>query len=548
MAEVWPYVPLSDMEERLSWLTAVHPREDDTSRWSLRQARQELVYSYAFEQVEWETAKALWVSNVLGVWRVPCWAEATRDVAVSSSDTVLTVSTYAEYFAGGLAIVWGGCDTYTVVTVDSVGDGEITLTAPVGTDYAAAVVMPLRNCICRGGMQTTRRKGDTYGATIVFEATDNPDLTQLFEPLQIQIALDVTGSMFENDAAPDVLFWDAALSNTISLLRLLEASGQAVDIRLVLWESTAYDIERADCDAADFADIIAFAAAPPVAVGGTKFPQAFDGASTFFSGSRRRIFAFITDGAPTPGPGTAQDVTDAAIALRNAISNLECYALHIGDLATPFYTNQVSNQGDAQVVNAGGVALRDGIVLGLLGLPAYQGELFFSCAGAVIAPASGRIARAAVFVDSGFGPVSVEPERSYVEEANVLSVAENTMAGRWALKQKLHFLRGQDRPFRFAEKVIRIISATTTTITIAPVRAAASEWVGEEIEVGGFFREVTSATTSSGNHVLTVDALSSAPSGVIRVLQRVRLAGDSIALKHSRLGGWTRADIPVVTP
>lgn len=538
MAEVWPYIPLDRMAERLSWLTAVHQREDDTSRWNLRSARQVLDLAFAFEAAEWEGARALFRSNVLGDWQVPCWWEATRDVAVSGSDTVLAVSTAAEYVAGGQAIVWATCDAFTVVDVAAVEAGEITLSGAVGTDYAAALVMPLRTCFCREGMQTERRGRDFYRCRLAFEARDNPDVTQLVEPLQVQIAIDSSTSMNEF-VSGDVDRFAVACSNAIGFLSWLEATGLSHDVRVVAWNDTATGIERTDCDAADYADLRAFIAARTTGGDSTEVDQAFDGAAAFFTGSVRRVFLLVTD-------GEIGEIA-AAQAIRDSISGLEVYGANI-ELADTSATDQIVTEGATQVIAAGGVAARDFMVMSILGLVQSQGELFLQCGGAVLAPLGGRILQAATFIDSGFGSVAVEPERSYLEEAGEITLAENTIAGRWLLKQQLHFLAGQDRPFRVAEKVIRVIASTTTQITIAALRPAAADWVGVEIEIDGAFRTVSGAALVSGNHRLTVATLAAPPAGPLRVLRRVRQLADEITLQHHRRGGWTTTRLLAGTP
>lgn len=538
MAEVWPWVPLDAFEERLSWLTAVHPRRDDTSRWSLRSARQVLVYDFAFEGPEWEDARALYVSNALGTWHVPCWSEATRGLAVDTSDTTLAVSTQAEYAIGGLAIIWSGCESWTVVTVSDIAPGLITLSGAVGTSYASALVMPLRACIVRGGLETERRGRNLYRCRAAFEATDNPDVTQLIEPLQVQIALDVSGSM-ATEVATGLSRLDVAKSNVAAILFYLEQTGLSHDVRVVGWDNAASSLERLGCDAADYADLRAFVDAFEPGTG-TDFSQAFDGASAFFTGSVRRVFLFVSDGEATSG-------ITAAIAARDAISDLETYTFNIA-LSDTSDADLISSSGETQVVAQGGVALRDGIVLAILGLAASQAELFLECGGAVIGPQSGRIRQAATYVDSGFGPVEVEEERSFVEETGEITMAETTVAARWRMKQQMHFLSGQDRPFRVAEKVLTLVAATATTATVAPVRGDVASWVGLEIEIDGFFRTVTAAAIVSGNHRVSFASLGLTPSGPLRVLRRQRLLSDQVVLEHNRRGGRTRTRLLAGTP
>lgn len=359
MAEVWPFPPLPEIAERLSWLTAVHQRRDDESRWTLRPARQAWVLRHGLRSEGAEAARFLFASRPLGEWLVPVWVDGSR-VSVAATDTVLACSTEAEYVAGAQVILWASCDAYQVVTVASVGTGSITLASAAGVTYPSALVMPLRTCLAREGLQTTRRTRDVWEMEATWEATDAPDL-----------------------------------------------SGAAV--------------------------------------------------------------------------------------------------------------------------------------------PSYAGLPYLACAGAVVAPQPGRVGRAAVFVDSGLGPVAVEPERSVVEQAHEATIRESGPARRWQLRQTLHALAGRDGPFWVPVASLPILGSTATTITIpAGARPDPADWIGMHIDAGGAQREVTNAALASGRHVLTVAAMPSAPMGRMRVLRRVRGRSDEVEVRHYR-GRWAEARLSMVS-
>lgn len=366
MAEVWPYLPLPVITERLSWATAVHTRRDDESRWTLRPARQVWTLRHNLRAEEAEGARFLFASQPLGEWHVPVWVDATR-VTVASGATSATCSTDAEFVAGGKAFLWADCDTWQVVTVGSVGSGSITFSPAAAATYAA--VMPLRVCIAREGLQITRLSRDFWTVEGVWEATDNPDL-----------------------------------------------SGATVT--------------------------------------------------------------------------------------------------------------------------------------------SYAGLPYLPCAGAVVEPQPGRITRAAVFVDSGLGPVAVEPARNVVEEAHEATIRESDPAARWALRQTLHVLQGRDAPFWVPVASLPILASTTTTIGVSTAaRPTAADWVGAHLDAGGVQREVTAAALVSGRHVLTVATMPSAPTGRVRILRRVRGQSDEVEVRHYR-GRWAETrlgmvgveDVPVAVP
>jgi hypothetical protein len=537
VADVWPFLPLPEIDEIIEAPSAVHRREDDTSRFSMGSVRQTITLQYSARAQDWEKMRTLFLSNVLGEWLVPVWFEATA-AAVLDTDTVIAADTNAEYVAGGLAIIWADCDTFTVVTVLSVAPGAVTLAAPVGTTYAAALIMPLRTALARQGMQLARPSTDFHRATIAFESIDGPDITTLIEPIQIQIALDVSPSMdiisFENFTRLDV-----AKANVISVLGYLESTGLPHDVRIVGWSESATSLERFDCGAADYQALRDFVAGL-ISVNATDFSQAFDGAAAFFSGTARRVFAFITDGEPTGGVA-------AAVILRDAIAGLEVYGVNI-ELTDTSATDQIDNTGGADVVEAGDITLRDSIVLSILGLTANQGQLFMECGGAVLEQHGGRIYQAATYVDSGRGPVAVEIDRSFVEELADVTLAATAPADRWRLKKSLHFLKGRDRPFRVAERVLPVSAATTSTATVAPAKGAVADWAGVEIEIDGAFRTVSSATAVTGGHRLSFPSLTGVPAGPVRVLRKVRQMSDVATIRHHRRAGWMKSTLVVGTP
>lgn len=539
MAEVWPYVPLSEMEDRPTWMTVAHQREDNTVRWSLRNSRQVLVYNFAFTALRYEEARTLFKSNVLGEWHVPCWAEATRGVAVSSADTTLSVSTDAEYVVGGLAIIWGNCDTFTVATVDAVGDGSIDLSAAVGADYASAVVMPCRVCIAREGAETGRTAQRLFSMSIAFEAKDNPDLSLYTGgKVQAHIAVDTSGSMESAGivaviGSQSATGFDMGVASAANLLWYLQATGIAHDIRIVGFASSVSSIERTDCDETDYDDLRAFLAGL-TAGGTTTTANSVNGASAFFSGDGRQVFAAFTD--------AGSSVITAAVG--EAISDLEIYVADPTALATSEDATFVSG---TYAVDAGHAGLRDIVAMGLLGLPSYEGALVFECSGAILEAQGGRIFQTAAYVDSGFGVVAVETDRSFLEEVSEITVAESTPAARFELKRKLHILRGSDRPFWITESIHRIVGSATTYVRVEAGRRNVSEWAGKIVEIDGVVLTVVGGSLVSGTHQLSINDLPTSPAGPLRVLRRVRQATDETVVQQHRRGGWSRFNVPVVT-
>lgn len=535
MAEVWPYAPMPRISEKLSWLTAVHARRDDDSRFPLRSARQSFMLSFNLALEDYQTARFLFAANAAGEWLVPVWTEATTGLAIGISDTELAVDMNAEFVPGGWAIVWASPTSWTAVQIDTRETASITLTAAVGAAYARAAVMPLRTCICREGLTLTRQGQELYQIDAEFEALDNPDLVDLIEPLQVTLAQDVSASM-STVVADGLTRLDIAKQNLLALLYYLEETGLPHDVHIVGWSFTAVEITRLAAAGADWQDLRDFVSAMVVA-SGTDFAQAFTGASSFYYGPRRRIMIFATDGEPTYSPA-------AAVALRDAISDLEVYGFNI-DLSVTTSTDQVDNTGGAVVVHSEGLTLFEAIIIGLLGLPAQLGLIYLAAAGGFLGAQAGKLMRAAVFVDSGLGTVAIEPVRTIIEDSIAATLRPCDAAARFQLKQVLHFLGGQDRPFLMPDFALPILASTTTSVTVAPVRAAAADWVGDVILAGGHSRAVTAGADASGNHQLSFAAISPKPTGTIWRLRRVRQSSDEVQIDHIR-GQWASLGLSMV--
>lgn len=541
MAEVWPFLPLPEIGERLSWLTSVHERRDDTSRWSLRDPRQTWTLRHRCGAARADAMRWLFRSNALGEWDVPAWTDATR-VSVSSGDTSIECSTAAHYEVGGQAIIWGDCDSYTVRTVEAVMGSGITLAASVGTDYAAALVMPLLTCIAREGLSMTRVTKEFWEAEIAFERP----MASALGPVRVMFAVDRSGSMINpvDPYNPVISRLGAAQAFVASGLDYLEATGLVHDVRVLGWNSGepgSVGLERIACDAADYDDLRAFVASLTIA-GGSNYTEAFDGAPSFFDGSKPHHMILLTDG------GGSNSTTAAS--LRDAIAGLAVHGVAIGGPATESL-DEVDNTGGA-VESDGSAASAEAILSSSLteaarGVPFHAGAVYFACAGAVLEPVSGRIAQAATFIDSGLGPVRIEADRSYVEDLAEATIRESGSSGVWAMKQTLLAIRGQDAPFWMPVAGHDILASTTTTIDIASRRSDPLDWIGEHIDAGGQQREVTNAALVSGRYRLTVDALSSAPTGRMRRLALMRGRSDEVEIRHRR-GRWAEAKLTVGTP
>lgn len=532
MAEtLWPWLPLEEIGETLSWETDLQPRRDDDIRATLRAVRQSLTLRHSLRTPDYVRLRDAVRATPLGDWLVPVWPDATRGVAVGAADTLLAVETDADYVAGGRAIVWAGCDAHAVVEVSAVGEGEISLAEATGTEFPDALVMPLRRCLVRDGYRVTKRDPRHWSVEATFEALDGPDPAGLGEPLSLIFALDASGTM-PIEVADGITRWDVTVRNVGEILDWLEQSGLAHSVRIILWTDPDEAIERIDCDAADYQDLRDFLAGIASFPNGSGIERAFDDAAAFYAaGSGRRLMLFTAD-------QSASNLA-AAIALRDAIAGLTVRVVTVEDDFT-FYDTLDSYGG--HVTSTGpAIAMAEALQLEALSLAAHDGLAYLACAGAVVEPLGGLIRRAAVVLD-GLGPATATATRAIDDDQIAATLVRSGRTGVRETRRQLGFLQGRHRPFWIPEFSLPILASTTGTVTVAAgVHDDVADWTDTDLALpGGVFRRVTGASVVGGDHELVVATMPAAPTGRVRILRRVRQLADRVEIGHRRRAGIAR--------
>lgn len=536
MGEVWPYVPLNEIAERLSWLTEVDQRRDDESRWGFRAARQTFGLKYRMTSELFLAAEALLESNVSGEWFVPVWTEGTA-TAITSGDAVIAVSTDAEFFTGGQAIIWETWQSFEIVDVVSVESGAIGISPAAIASRSRSYVMPLRAALIRDGARVERLAREAWEIEINFEAQDNPDLTLVSEKQEIELAISVASSMASTSSTPGFSRLAVAKVNAISILNLLERSGVAHDLQISLFSNSQTSIRRNACDAAGFQDLRDFVESAVVSGSSVAdYSQALADSATFFNSSGRRVVFLISDSAGTGSSG--------AISIRNGIARLEVFGIMLDDASTTTLS-LVDNTGGARSLDDGNDDLFSSILLGLLELDQYNGTAVLPCGGAVLGGQGGRIIRATSYLDSGLGPVTPVVERSVVESTRSATIRHSSRAETFALKRLLHFLQGRHRPFYIADQTIPASDMTETTARIAAgLLVAASDWTGRVVDLFGTVREITGGTLEGDEVEVTFDAVEDLPFPLaLKMLRRVRLYSDELEIQHHLRAGWATLQI-----
>lgn len=533
MAEVWPYLPLNEITEGLSWLTEVDQRRDDESRWAFRVARQTFDLSFRMTTGRYLEAKRLLESNISGDWLVPVWADASR-VLVTPGDEEIDVDLRAEFFVGGKAIIWVDCETWEIAdVVDITPAGLVIYPAPeLG---GSLLVLPLRAALIREAVKVKRSMRQTWELSIVFESQDNPDGRYIVEPMAVTISIDVSTSMKDASPIEGVDCFTLAKANALAILDYLEATGVSHDVRVILYWGGHMTETHVACDAAGYASLRDFVTGADN-FGGSIWELAFSGVESFYVNDGRRVMFLISDVGASIGISDAQD-------RRDSIDRLEVFGVMVSGGATT-YLDQIDNTDGADLVVEDG----DGTtfaMLTLLELESLDLVPFLVCGGAVVEAQSGQIMRVTSYVDSSLGPVLPVTERNVVEAIRSTTIRHADRGEAWQTKRLLAYVQGRSLPFYVADFSLPTIGFTTSSIRIATSYAGAvASWAGQIVNVGGLLREIETAGIVTGAIELTFRPVPSLPvSRELRVVRRVRLYSDDMELQWHRGAGWLKVAI-----
>jgi len=292
----------------------------------------------------------------------------------------------------------------------------------------------------------------------------------------------------------------------------------------------------------DFADIASWLTAQVALGGGTDFGVAVSEAADFFAGSggKRRVILFITDGEPYP----ASSVTPA-IATLEGIPDVEVFGFNIGLAETSFTALLDNTPEDGVPVIAPGDTdtLLSSLRKAFTGLPIYLGRDVLIDPTVMRQPLRDTVGQTVEMVDNGFGPVVIEPTRSYLQRRSTITVSDYGAPTRWSRRRWLHGLRGRQRSFWLPtwgrELVLQAdVEAGDDFLVVAP-GLDLTTWINRhimfELPTGGIFRQITAASFDALGHRLTI-----VPPGVdvpigtpVHVLTKMRLNTDRIELEHS---------------
>jgi len=176
----------------------------------------------------------------------------------------------------------------------------------------------------------------------------------------------------------------------------------------------------------------------------------------------------------------------------------------------------------------------------------YSGSEVMTDPSAVIGPLNGMVFRRSEIIDSGFGAITIEDDRSFEEKRISLGFADDRYADRWQRRQWFHYLRGKDKTFWLPSQkndlpLQSAIGAADTQIAVEEVTTP-SDYVGRHIEIDDdgtyYHREITAAAAGAGQTLLTISALgASVPTtAIVSLMSFVRLDTDVITIRHRATG------------
>lgn len=242
---VWADKPLPEMVERLLFSTDVLRSYTAEWRVSRREARLQLEYSCRMSNARFAALEELVRANLTSDWTVPFWHERTRNVDISVGETSLTVDTDADYRPGGSVIIWKGCEEYEVATIDTVGSGLVTLTAPVSASYEAAAVMPAYEAYIMEPVATGRANRGLMDISVKFELRETVDVgaTVWSTYLGYEVLNCASGyiSRLQGVIRPTVEYIDSTLGTVvIENMRTVEDSMFSVELINHAWDAKQF--------------------------------------------------------------------------------------------------------------------------------------------------------------------------------------------------------------------------------------------------------------------------------------------------------------------
>lgn len=210
-------------------------------------------------------------------------------------------------------------------------------------------------------------------------------------------------------------------------------------------------------------------------------------------------------------------------------------------------------QGDGTVTAS--FLLRDAPDLVAPVLPTYLGRPVQTDPSLVRRPLSASLRRAVEYVDTGFGPVVVEPLGDVFERSETITLKAQGPFARHSLRRWLWSLRGRQASFWLPTwgRELQLRAAMTsgsTLMRVAPV-ASLQAYVGRaillEMPTALRFRTITTAIAEGADHRLTLSSNFGEPVSLatrVHFLTAMRADADRVEIQHGAVA--SEVTLPVV--
>ncbi|MDJ0954772.1 MAG: hypothetical protein QNJ81_13935 [Acidimicrobiia bacterium] len=174
---VFGFEPDSQLTETLGWKTDIIQSFSGEQRIRVRDAARQ---SFEFT-TQADNGIQTRINNLLYGWQdkvfaLPYWVDAVKHpTAINALDmTIFFDTTFLDFRAGGLALIWENDYTNEAVEIDTVEADRLNLLREVVNDYPnGALVIPIVRATVQGGLRRQIGRGDDTRSVITFRGFDN---------------------------------------------------------------------------------------------------------------------------------------------------------------------------------------------------------------------------------------------------------------------------------------------------------------------------------------------------------------------------------------
>jgi hypothetical protein len=216
--QIFPFVPLSPMQESLEWLTEILTAKDGSEqRIALRPApRQGFVMRFFFnteeDQARFDAFLFNWQKKT---WGLPVWSEGVSHSATiaAGASTIVVDTSEGDFREDGLALIWQSPTSYEAVRIDTIDSSGLNLSDTVKATWTGEKeIIPLRlaNMVTHS-QKRAHPDGDAI-VECVFLVRDNIVLTGYTPPVTHD-SIEVLGASYVESTEDEVSDGDVRLAD-----------------------------------------------------------------------------------------------------------------------------------------------------------------------------------------------------------------------------------------------------------------------------------------------------------------------------------------------